>query len=122
MIGFKPHPIQVACASTSGSVDGRISDWLNPAAFSQAARFTFGDISRFLNLRGPSLFDWDLSLFRSFSIKERIKAQFRAETFDATNTVYFGNPNLSFTSSTFGEIISQINPPRLIQLGIRVTF
>ncbi len=108
--------------STSGSVDSRISDWLNSAAFSQAARFTFGDISRFISARGPSLFDWDLSLFKSFSFNERFKAQFRAEAFNATNTVYFGNPNLTYTSSTFGVISSQINPPRLIQLGIRVTF
>jgi trimeric autotransporter adhesin len=108
--------------ATSGSPDSRINDWLNPAAFSQAARFTFGDISRFIDTRGPSLFDWDLSLFKSFSFNERIKAQFRAEAFNATNTVYFANPNLTFTSSTFGVITSQINPPRLIQLGIRATF
>jgi hypothetical protein len=108
--------------ATSGSTDSRITDWLNPAAFSQAARFTFGNISRFINVRGPSLFDFDLSLFKNFSIKDRVKTQFRVEAFNATNTVYFGNPNLTFTGSTFGVITSQINPPRMIQLGIRTTF
>jgi trimeric autotransporter adhesin len=109
-------------ATTSGTTDERISDWLNPAAFSQAPRFTFGDVSRFINTRGPGLFDWDFSVFKSFLITERINAQFRAESFNATNTVEFGTPNTTFTSPTFGVITSQINMPRLIQLGIRATF
>jgi hypothetical protein len=109
-------------ATTTGSTDERIYDWLNPAAFSEAPRFTFGDISRFINTRGPGLFDWDFSVFKSFLITERINAQFRAESFNATNSVEFGNPNTTFTSPTFGVITSQINIPRLIQLGLRVTF
>ena len=107
---------------TPGSTDQRLNDWLNPAAFSQAPRFTFGDISRFINVRGPGLFNWDLSVFKNFSVTERINAQFRAEAFNATNTPYFGNPNTTFTSATFGVITSQINSPRLLQLGLRATF
>jgi hypothetical protein len=108
--------------ATSGSTDARINGWLNPAAFSQAGQFTFGNTSRFLDVRGPGLFNWDLSIFKTFSIKERIKAQFRAEALNATNTVYFGTPNTTITSSSFGVITSQINNPRLIQLGVRISF
>jgi len=116
-----PNATGIAPA-TSGSTDQRLADWLNPAAFTQAPQFTFGDLSRFLNVRGPGLFNWDVSMFKSFTIKERIKAQFRAEALNVTNTVYFGNPNTTFTSSTFGQITSQINQPRMIQLGVRFTF
>jgi hypothetical protein len=108
--------------ATSGSTVDRINDWLNPAAFSQAPEFTFGDISRFLNVRGPGLFNVDLSLFKTFSFKDRVKAQFRAEALNSTNSVYFGTPNTTFTSSSFGVITSQINNPRLVQLGVRATF
>jgi hypothetical protein len=107
---------------TEGSTAGRIDGWLNPAAFSQAAPFTFGNVTRFLNIRGPALFNWDVSIFKAFSIRERIKAQFRAEALNATNTAYFGNPNTTLTNNQFGVISSQINNPRLIQLGARVTF
>jgi hypothetical protein len=108
--------------ATSGAPDNRINGWLNAAAFSQAPQFTFGNITRFLNVRGPSLFNWDVSVFKAFSVRERIKAQFRAEALNATNTAYFGNPNTTLTNSQFGVISSQINNPRLIQLGARVTF
>jgi hypothetical protein len=112
-----------APAATSGSTDSRLGDWLNPAAFSVAPELSFGDVSRFLNVRGPSLFNIDFSVFKSFQILERIKAQFRAEALNATNTPYFGNPATVVTNpSTFGQITSQINYPRLVQLGIRVTF
>ena len=107
---------------TSGPVDSRINGWLNPAAFTQAGQFTFGDISRFITARGPGLFNWDLSLFKTFAIGERIRAQFRAEALNATNTAYFGTPNTTVTNSSFGVITSQINNPRLIQLGTRITF
>ena len=109
-------------AATSGSTDSRLNDWLNPAAFSQAPEFTFGDINPFLTVRGPQLFNWDLSLFKAFAVGERLKAQFRAEALNATNTPYFGNPNATYTSPTFGKITSQINNARLIQLGARFTF
>jgi hypothetical protein len=117
----RPNATGIA-AATSGSTDGRINGWLNHAAFSQAPQFTFGNITPFLDARGPGLFNWDLSVFKSFAIRERIKAQFRAEALNATNTVYFGTPNTTFTSSTFGLVTSQINNPRLIQLGLRFTF
>ena len=107
---------------TVGSPDGRIDGWLNPAAFSQAPLFSFGNITPFLRDRGPGLFNWDVSAFKTFSIRERLKAQFRAEALNATNTVYFGYPNTTYTNPNFGKITTQVNNPRLIQLGARFTF
>ena len=107
---------------TAGSADSRIDGWLNPAAFSQAPLFAFGNLTPFLSNRGPGLFNWDVSAFKTFSIRERLKAQFRAEALNATNTVYFGYPNTIYTNPNFGRITTQVNNPRLIQLGARFTF
>jgi trimeric autotransporter adhesin len=117
----RPNATGIAPATT-GSTDARINDWINPAAFSEVGEFAFGNTSRFLNLRGPGLFNWDASLFKTVLIKERVKAQFRAEALNATNTVEFANPNTTFTNSSFGLITSQVNHPRFLQLGLRVTF
>ncbi len=117
----RPNATSVS-PETSGSTVDRLNGYLNPAAFSQAAPFTFGNASRFLNVRGPSSFSLDLSVFKTFKFRERVRAQFRAEALNATNTPYFANPNTTFGSSQFGLITSQINNPRLLQLGTRITF
>ncbi len=97
----------------------RLDGWINPAAFSQAPQFTFGNVSRMNPLRGPGQVNWDLSLFKTFTVTERIKAQFRAEALNFTNTPMFNGPNTTFTSPQFGLISSQANFSRLIQLGVR---
>jgi hypothetical protein len=54
-------------------------------------------------------------------VPEGIKAQFRTEALNVTNTPQFYGPNTTFTSAAFGLITSQANYPRLIQLGVRFT-
>jgi hypothetical protein len=103
----------------SGTFGQRIDGWINPAAFSLAPQFTFGNISRTNGLRGPGQTNWDVSVFKTFAIYERFKAQFRAESLNVTNTPVFYGPNTTFTNPQFGVITSQANYPRLIQLGVR---
>ncbi|NDJ12737.1 MAG: hypothetical protein EBY17_16310 [Acidobacteriia bacterium] len=99
----------------------RIDGWINPAAFTQAPQFTFGNLSRTISMHGPGTVSWDVSVFKSFQVPEGIKAQFRAEALNVTNTPQFYGPNTTFTSAAFGLITSQANYPRLIQLGVRFT-
>jgi hypothetical protein len=107
---------------TSGSLEERLSSYINPAAFSTAPRGAFGNIARTLDMRGPGQANWDLSLFKTFTIVERFKGQFRAETLNAFNTPMFAAPNTSLGSSSFGRITSQVNFARMLQLGIRLFF
>ncbi|MBI2689790.1 MAG: TonB-dependent receptor [Acidobacteria bacterium] len=106
-------------ATVDKSFAARIDGWINPAAFSQAPQFSFGNVSRMNPLRGPGQINWDVSMFKTFSVTERIKAQFRAEALNFTNTPMFSGPNTTFTSPQFGLISSQANFSRLIQLGVR---
>jgi len=107
----------------SPSVDApfadRLGGWFNRAAFSQAPQFTFGNLSRTISQRGPGQINWDLSMFKTFSITERLKAQFRAEALNFTNTPMFYAPNTTFTNPQFGRITSQANFSRMVQLGVR---
>ena len=111
-----------ASPETSGSVGQRINNWINKDAFSTAPALTFGNLSRTISERGPGLFNWDISIFKNFPVYERFKAQFRAEALNAFNTPYFRSPNTSFGSSSLGQILSQGNFPRFIQLGLRLQF
>lgn len=108
---------------TSGSLESRLSGYLNIAAFSQAPAYTYGNVSRTLANRGPGQSFMNVSLFKSITIKEKYNAQFRAEAFNLSNTPLFLGPSLNISNpATFGHITSQDNYPRIIQLGLRFWF
>jgi hypothetical protein len=109
-------------AAMPGSVEQRINAYINPAAFSQAPAFTFGNVSRSINLFGPGTKNWDASLFKNFKIKERLTGQFRVEALNALNSPKFANPNTQFGTASFGKITYQSNLPRQLQLGVRFFF
>jgi hypothetical protein len=106
-------------ASVDAPFEKRIDGWINPAAFSQAPQFTFGNVARVISLRGPGQISFDVSVFKTFSLMEKMKAQFRAEALNVANTPTFYGPNTTFTNPQFGIITSQANYPRLIQMGVR---
>ncbi len=107
---------------TSGALTDRLDRYFDPAAFSTAPQFTFGNLARTLNYRGPGTINWDLSVMKTFTFFERLKGQFRAEATNALNTAQFNGPNTAFGNVNFGRITQQANFPRYVQLGVRVTF
>jgi hypothetical protein len=107
---------------TSGSLEQRLNNYINPAAFSTASQFTFGNLSRTIDMRGPGQVNWDMSIFKDVLVKEKLKAQFRCEALNAMNTPLFYGPNTSFGSSAFGKITTQANFSRQLQLALRFSF
>jgi trimeric autotransporter adhesin len=110
--------------SEPGSVVDRVNGYINPAAFSQAPAFTFGNVSRTNSYRGPGVKNWDSSLIKDFTIRERFKGQFRAEALNSFNSPLFANPNTQYIpgNASFGKLTYQANFPRLLQLGVRFEF
>jgi hypothetical protein len=108
--------------AVEGSVQDRLDGYINRAAFAQAPQFTFGNLSRTVPYRGPGQANLDLSLFKTFTVTERYKAQFRAEAMNAMNTPVFNGPETNLASANFGKITRQANFPRYLQLGVRFFF
>lgn len=78
---------------------------------------------RFPNVRTVRAPLVDFSVFKMFSITERVKMQFRAESFNLTNTPWFPAPNTTLGSANFGVVSpSQANDPRNVQLALRLMF
>lgn len=94
--------------------------WFNPNAFSRTAPLTFGTSGRDI-ISAPGFWNTDASLFKSFRFTESTTLQFRAEFFDLFNQVRFNPPNMDVSSPFFGQIQSA-QPPRIIQLGLRLQF
>lgn len=104
--------------------------WFDTSVFSAPSTGTFGNLGRNI-LSGPSFRNLDFSVFRRFSITERVNLEFRAETFNLTNTPGFNNPNSEFGNANFGHVTGSGNcdtsagfcfSPRQIQLGAKVVF
>lgn len=76
----------------------------------------------FSNLRVDSTNNLNLSVTKDFKLKESMKLQFRADSFNVCNHPLFAAPTIGVTSGTFGQISSTTNAPRVIQLGLRLAF
>jgi hypothetical protein len=64
------------------------------------------------------------SIFKKWSLHDRIYLQFRAEAFNLTNTPQFRAPDTGYNSATFGQLTNfvQINDFRQAQLALRLGF
>lgn len=79
--------------------------------------------SRFSGIRGDGINNFDLSMFKRFRVKERVRIEYRLEAFNALNHVQFDNPNTTPTSTTFGQVTQEKgHGQRQITMGIKVLF
>jgi outer membrane receptor protein involved in Fe transport len=95
--------------------------------------FRFGSMGRNA-VRGPGFQKADLALFKDFRLTERFLLQFKAESFNFTNTPRFGNPGSSVSAmavnATTGAItntnnfmaITSASDERKYRFGLRLTF
>ena len=94
--------------------------WFKTSAFAQAPQFTIGNSSR-NPVTGPGYTTLDLMLAKTFNLTDRLRAEFRAEAFNAINTPPLGNPNGSFGNAAFGTITTALDP-RVFELVLKLHF
>jgi hypothetical protein len=102
--------------------------YFDTSAFSAPPSNTLGNVGRNV-LHGPHLFDIDMSVFRRFRITERLGVEFRAESFNLSNTPWFDRPDTNFSDAAFGQVTTaqgtqtvKVNMNRALQGSLRVTF
>jgi hypothetical protein len=78
--------------------------------------------SQFNNLRVDTTNNLNVSLTKDFALREKIKLQFRADSFNVLNHALFAAPNVSPTSTAFGVVSSTTNTPRIIQFALRLVY
>jgi outer membrane receptor protein involved in Fe transport len=74
------------------------------------------------SLDGPGYHNIDASLFRDFTIYERVKFQFRGEATNVFNMVNLNAPGGNLTSTATFGVISAGQPMRRLQVGGRILF
>ncbi|HTH48946.1 MAG TPA: TonB-dependent receptor, partial [Candidatus Limnocylindria bacterium] len=97
-----------------------IARWFNTAAFAVGPVGTFGNAGR-STILGPSAWNVDAALSRSFPTTERQRIEFRAEAFNLFNHARLGNPVTAMNSPAYGQILSA-RDPRILQLAVKYVF
>lgn len=107
-----------------------VARWFNTEAFLPADKMVqgrWGTSARNL-LRGPAIGQWDVSLMKNFSIRERTNLQFRAESFNTWNHPYFTTINTTVNfdrngkpTSNYGAVTAS-GPGRVLEFGLKLSF
>ena len=112
-----------SAAAARGKGPNRFKD---PAAVLAAFRSAYPGESGSRNpLRGDGYFGIDIGLSKYFPITEKLKAQFRWETFNITNSVRYDAQsirNLLDEPDSFGTYRGTLTNPRVMQFALRLEF
>jgi hypothetical protein len=98
------------------------AQWFDPAAFSEPQQPYRNGNARRNSLRGPRLFNSDLSLSKNLLTSESKILEFRAEAFNVFNHVNLGLPNSTVDSLGAGEITNVQVSMRQMQFALRFQF
>jgi TonB dependent receptor len=91
-VSTKPAHQTAKCEPGAVSGGGCVNEWFNPAAFSEPANGTFGDVKR-NSLYGPGQNIVNLSMFKEFGLPwEGIKLKLSCAATNAFNHPVFSNP------------------------------
>lgn len=101
-----------------------VDEWFDITQFRPREPFTLRLLpTRLSDLRGPGVHKWDITVSKSFQMRDGVALKIRAELYNAFNRTNFGNPNTTLTSSSFGRITgTSFGGAREIQLAARIVF
>jgi hypothetical protein len=123
-----------ANAPSSGSIQSRLGNWVNPAAYQPDAFLPLStgglsDATGYGNtprncIIGPPQKNVDLTLDKTFKLGERQSLRFRTDFFNLFNHPSFAGPAAPVVSFIGGSapITSTIGTPRLIQFSLKYSF
>jgi hypothetical protein len=99
--------------------------WFDTSRFSLNPAYTPRSNPWFYDgLTGPRYVNLDTTLSKKFMILEKLHAEVKLANYNATNRLNRANPDMSVTSSTFGQALRQnsFGSGRQTDIGLRIQF
>jgi trimeric autotransporter adhesin len=119
----RPNIVPGINPGTTGQTEDRLNNWFNPAAWTEAPPFTFGNAPRTdARVRTPTKKNWDIAVQKTQNLAGEKTLMIRAELINAFDEPNFLGPATSFGRPDFGRITQVGGFPRLVQLMIRFAF
>lgn len=103
--GLASRPNLIAAVTYPKKYD----EWFSTNSFAQPAPGYFGNVGNG-TFMGPGLVDFNMALYKTFSIYRGSTLQFRSEFFNVFNHRNPNGPDTSFGSGNFGKITSAKDP------------
>lgn len=105
---FTGGPIQ-SCGSPGQNINSpnlcqNVNNWM-----ASGTETSWGNLKR-NSFRGPSYFDWDMTVTKAFKVTEHAQFTVGVNAFNVFNHPNFGNPDADISSGTFGQILSTVTP------------
>jgi hypothetical protein len=115
-------PLQINGGWGHGDVNANA--YIDKNAFISPPAFTYGNTpaTGAYGLRNPHFANQDLSISRTFQVRENVRVLFGADTFNLLNSVRFGGIGTNITAANFGKVSAQVNLPRVVQFRLRLQF
>jgi hypothetical protein len=101
-----------------------VENWVSRSSYRRLNPVTqagqFGNAGRNI-AQGPGAINFDASLMKDIPVREHVKVQFRAESFNIVNHANFSVPVADLASPNFGRVLTA-GPARLTQFGLKLLF
>ncbi|HEY1309104.1 MAG TPA: carboxypeptidase regulatory-like domain-containing protein [Vicinamibacterales bacterium] len=115
----RPNVVPGVDLATSGSLDDRLTNWINAAAFTAAPAFTFGNAPRtFPDVRTPGQRNVDLSIQKVHTFGTR-SISVRADVMNLFDNPLFTTLQSQFGTPTFGQLTAVGGYARSVQFQAR---
>jgi hypothetical protein len=117
----RPNLVPGAEVMTTGSqVERAVSGWINPAAFTAAPAFTFGDVPRTSSeWRGPGQRTTDLAISKTQRVGGK-SVSLRVDILNVFDDPLFIGPVTTFGTANFGQITNVGGFARSMQFQVRL--
>jgi hypothetical protein len=117
-----PIRIQDPRESGTGASGAMVPNmYFNPSAFAVEPLGEIGNASHDI-FAGPGLNNWDITVIKRTTFRERYELEFRAEFFNFFNHTQFGPPSGDIAAGDDFGRIGVANDPRFIQFGMKLLF
>jgi hypothetical protein len=116
----RPNVVPGVDLATSGSLDDRLTNWINAAAFTAAPAYTFGNAPRtFSDLRTPGQRNVDLSVQKTQRVAGK-SISVRADVLNLFDNPLFTTLQSQFGTPTFGQLTAVGGYARSVQFQFRL--